>query len=167
MSVATAKPVMAFSALVRLAGLADLDALVALENASFVDERQTRRAIRYSLGSPTMSVLAAVIEDLAGEMLVGAATLERRRKGRIARVASLAVLSTRSGYGIGGLLLDAAETEAVAHGCSVLRLEVRFDNWSAIRLYERHGYTHYTTKEDYYQDGSSALCYEKTLTASS
>jgi ribosomal protein S18 acetylase RimI-like enzyme len=155
----------AFEASVRLAGLADLDALVVLENASFVDERQTRRAIRYSLGSPTMSVLAAVIEDLAGEMLVGAATLERRRRGRIARLASLAVLSTRSGYGIGGLLLDAAEGEALVHECSVLRLEVRYDNPSAIRLYERHGYGHYATKEDYYQDGTSALCYEKVLTA--
>ncbi|GEP11544.1 GNAT family N-acetyltransferase [Methylobacterium gnaphalii] len=153
----------AFSASVRLAGLADLDALVALENASFVDERASRRSIRYSLRSPTMSVLAAVIEDGEGEVLVGAATLERRRGGKIARLASIAVASSRSGQGLGGLLLDAAEAEARRHGCTRLRLEARTGNHGAIRLYERYGYTYYATKDDYYQDGTAALCYEKAV----
>lgn len=152
-----------FSATVRLANLADLDALVALENASFLDERVSRRSIRYSLRSPTMSVLAAIIDDAGGDVLVGAATLERRRNGRIARLASLAVSSARSGRGLGGLLLDACEAEALSRGCTILRLEVRTDNPGAIRLYERRGYRQYTTKPDYYQDGTEALGFEKAL----
>lgn len=163
MSAAYPESERAFSASVRLAGLADLDALVALENASFVDERASRRSIRYSLRSPTMGVLAAVIDDSEGEVLVGAATIERRRKSRIARLASIAVSSSRSGQGLGSLLLDAVEAEALVQGCSLLRLEARTDNLGAIRLYERRGYVHYGTKPDYYQDGTAALCFEKSL----
>jgi ribosomal protein S18 acetylase RimI-like enzyme len=153
----------AFSASVRLACPADLDALVALENASFVDERASRRSIRYSLRSATMTVLAAVMDDAEGEVLVGAATIERRRGSRIARLASIAVSSSRSGQGLGSLLLDAVEAEALVLGCTILRLEARTDNHGAIRLYERRGYRHYGTKADYYQDGTAALCFEKTL----
>ncbi|GJD85790.1 GNAT family N-acetyltransferase [Methylobacterium haplocladii] len=163
MSALASKPAKAFPASVRLAVAADIDALVALENASFVDERATRRAIRYSLRSPTMSVLAAVTDDAEGEVLVGAATIERRRGSRIARLASIAVSSSRSGQGLGSLLLDAVEVEALAQGCSLLRLEARTDNLGAIRLYERRGYRHYGTKPDYYQDGTAALCFEKML----
>ncbi|GJE53649.1 MULTISPECIES: GNAT family N-acetyltransferase [Methylobacterium] len=163
MSAPCHKPETAFAASVRLAGPDDLDALVALENASFVDERASRRSIRYSLRSPTMSVLAAVLDDSEGEVLVGAATIERRRKSRIARLASIAVSSSRSGQGLGSLLLDAVEAEALAQDCSLLRLEARTDNLGAIRLYERRGYKHYGTKPDYYQDGTAALCFEKIL----
>ncbi len=163
MSALASRPAMGFSASVRLAVPADLDALVALENASFVDERASRRSIRYSLRSPTMSVLAAIMDDGEGEVLVGAATIERRRRSRIARLASIAVSASRAGQGIGGLLLDAVEAEAHAQGCPLLRLEARTDNLGAIRLYERRGYAHYGTKPDYYQDGTAALCFEKTL----
>ena len=66
---------------IRTATLADLDALVALEHAAFATDRAERRAIRHAILSPTMDVLAALIEaldDEPGPLLVGAAVLERR-----------------------------------------------------------------------------------------
>lgn len=144
---------------VRPATPADLDALVALEAATFATDRAERRAIRHAIGSPTISLLVA----LDGPVLVGAATLERRRTSRRARLSSIAVAPARAGTGLGRLLLDAAEAEARRHGCTRLRLEVREDNGPGIRLYERAGYVRFETVPDYYEDGTTAWRYEKVL----
>ncbi|WP_430913020.1 GNAT family N-acetyltransferase [Methylobacterium sp. sgz302541] len=143
----------------------DLDALVALEHAAFVSDRAERRAIRHAIRSASMTVLSALVEDGAEAVLVGAATLERRRGSRIARLSSIAIAPARSGLGLGGLLLAAAEEDARAHGCERLRLEVRSDNTLGIRFYERRDYRRFTVVEDYYEDGMSAWRYEKALGA--
>lgn len=150
---------------IRPARLADLDALVALEHAAFATDRAERRAIRHAIRSPTMSLLVAVARDGEADILVGAATLERRRGSRSARLSSLAVAPARTGTGLGRRLLEAAEADARAHGCDRLRLEVRADNGGGIRLYERGGYARTGTKPDYYEDGMEAWRYEKGLTA--
>lgn len=149
---------------IRPATLADLDALVALEHAAFASDRAERRAIRHAIRSPSMSLLAAIIRDEAGQAtLVGSATLERRRGSRSARLSSIAVSPARSGLGLGSLVLDAAEADARAHGCARLRLEVRADNGAGIRLYERRGYLRFAVIPDYYEDGMEAWRYEKSL----
>ncbi|MFD1282117.1 GNAT family N-acetyltransferase, partial [Methylobacterium goesingense] len=91
---------------IRPATLADLDALVALEHAAFVGDRAERRAIRHAIRSVSMSLLVAITSDEAGQAtLVGSATLERRRGSRAARLSSIAVSPTRSGLGLGSLVL--------------------------------------------------------------
>lgn len=165
MSVARKRPPRRLRAVVRAARADDLDALMALERASFAEDRTTRRALRHALRSPSMSLLAAVASDGEGEVLVGAAVQERRATSRIARLSSIAVAPARAGQGLGALLLDAAETEALRHGCTKLRLEARTDNGAAIRLYERHGYERFAIKPGYYEDGATAWCYEKALRA--
>lgn len=147
---------------IRPATLGDLDALLALEHAAFAGDRAERRAIRHAIGSPSMSLLVAVdAEDKA--VLVAAATLERRKGSGSARLSSIAVSPGRAGQGLGGIMLDAAERDATAHGCTRLRLEVRSDNGAGIRLYERHGYSRFAVLEDYYEDGMEAWRYEKAL----
>ncbi|KQP69917.1 GCN5 family acetyltransferase [Methylobacterium sp. Leaf112] len=149
---------------IRPARIEDLDALVALEHAAFSSDRAERRAIRHAIRSPSMTVLVALADDGEGPaMLVGAATLERRRGSRNARLSSIAVSPARAGLGLGGLVLDAAEADARAHGCTHLRLEVRADNGAGIRLYERRGYTRFAVIEDYYEDGMEAWRYVKAL----
>ena len=149
--------------LLRPARRADLDALVALEHAAFVTDRAERRAIRHAIDSATMDVIVALLEEDGSEALVGAAVLERRRASRIARLSSIAVAPGRSGLGIGGRLLAAAEDEARRRGCDRLRLEVRADNGAGIRLYERRGYARFAVRPDYYEDGMEAWRYEKAL----
>lgn len=152
---------------IRPACLADLDALLALEHAAFTTDRAERRAIRHAIRSASMTLLVAVVREPAeggeAEILVGAATIERRRTSRVARLSSLAVAPARTGLGLGRRLLEAAECDARAHGCQRLRLEVRADNGGGIRLYERGGYARTGTKPDYYEDGMEAWCYETTL----
>src|SRR5690606_3851080 len=50
----------------------------------------------------------------------------------------------------------------VEHGCLVLRLEVREDNEVAIRLYEGLGFHRTGRRDAYYEDGASALRFERT-----
>ncbi len=51
---------------------------------------------------------------------------------------------------------------------TLMRLEVRSRNRRAIALYERQGYRRFGRIEDYYEDGATALRYEKLFrTASS
>lgn len=144
----------------RQAALGDLDALVALEHAAFATDRAERRAIRHAIRSATMDVLVALID---GDVLVGAAVLERRKGSRVARLASIAVAPNRGGLGLGSRLLEAAEETARAHDCERLRLEVRADNGAGIRLYERRGYTRFAVRPDYYEDGMEAWRYERRL----
>ncbi|GJE15921.1 GNAT family N-acetyltransferase [Methylobacterium marchantiae] len=150
------------SVTIRPASLGDLDALVALEHAAFAGDRAERRAIRHAIGSPSMSLLVALDADDPA-VLVAAATLERRKGSRNARLSSIAVSPARSGQGLGSIMLEAAEADSKKHGCERLRLEVRADNGAGIRLYDRHGYTRFGILEDYYEDGMEAWRYEKTL----
>ncbi len=155
----SARPAHAPAVTIRPAIRADLDALMALEVAAFATDRAERRAIRHAIGSPSISLLVA----LDGAVLVGAATIERRRGSRRARLSSIAVAPSRAGTGLGRVLLAAAETEALAQDCDRLRLEVREDNGAGIRLYERSGYRRFETVPDYYEDGTTAWRYEKPL----
>ncbi|WP_027172608.1 N-acetyltransferase [Methylobacterium sp. 10] len=158
---ARTKPSVA-SVAIRPATLGDLDALVALEHAAFSGDRAERRAIRHAIGSPSMSLLVA-LDGGDKSILVAAATLERRKGSLSCRLSSIAVSPGRAGQGLGGIMLDAAEADAKAHGRKTLRLEVRADNGAGIRLYERHGYARFAILEEYYEDGMEAWRYEKAL----
>jgi [ribosomal protein S18]-alanine N-acetyltransferase len=146
---------------IRHADLGDLDALHALEHAAFAGDRAERRAIRHAIRAPSISVLVAIG---GGDALLGAATVERRRGARRARLTSIATAPGQGGSGLGRALLAAAEAEAVAHGADALRLEVRADNAAGIRLYERAGYQRFAVVADYYDDGMAAWRYERALT---
>ncbi len=140
----------------------DLEALHALEHAAFASDRAERRAIRHAIASPSISLVVAIG---AGDALLGAATVERRRGGQRARLTSIATAPGQGGTGLGRALLAAAEGEATVHGFKALRLEVRADNAAAIRLYERAGYQRFAVVAAYYDDGMAAWRYERMLGA--
>jgi len=142
---------------IRRARLADLEALVALEQASFTTDHLSRRQYRHHLANPRGKVVVAV--DASG--LLGKALVFFRRGSDIARLYSIAVAQTARGRGIGEALLAAAEREARSRGCRCLRLEVRQDNVAAMRLYERRGYRRFGAYHGFYEDGADAWRYEK------
>ena len=163
MSAARTRPGLRSTVTVRHARLDDLDALVGLEHAIFAEEAATRRSLRHAMRSPTMSLLAAFASGELGAALLGAAIIECRSNARAARLSSIAVAPVHAGRGIGSLLLAAAEERALVVGRERLRLEVRADNRPAIRLYEHHGYARFAVRPNYYEDGMTAWCYERTL----
>ncbi|MDW6021213.1 GNAT family N-acetyltransferase [Mesorhizobium sp. BAC0120] len=141
----------------RAASVADLGALIDLENRSFSSDRLSPESLRRLVSSPSAAVIAATTD----RALAGYAVVLFRSGSRIARLYSLAVEPDRRG--LGRELLGAAEREAASRDCSVLRLEVRQDNARAIGLYERASYRRFGQKPHYYADGATALRFEKSL----
>lgn len=144
---------------VRRATLADLDALDALEEATFSTDRISRRQWRRHLDSASASVL------VCGEMgdIAAAAVVFYRLGSGIARLYSLGVRAAQRGKGLGGCLLAAAEADARQRGCHTMSLEVRSRNRAAIALYERSGYLRVTCLRSYYEDGADAWHCAKSL----
>jgi ribosomal-protein-alanine N-acetyltransferase len=73
-------------------------------------------------------------------------------------VQTIGVTTSQQCIGIGTTLLRALLDEADRRGAHRVDLEVRADNDSAIRLYERHGFTAVGLRRGYYQpSGKDAL----------
>jgi [ribosomal protein S18]-alanine N-acetyltransferase len=147
---------------IRDADDADLDGLNALEGRSFASDRMARRNIRRLIDQKSASLRVAAGKDgVHGYHLV-----LFRKDSSIARLYSIAVDDRRRGAGLGRRLLADAEAVAAARRKRALRLEVREDNLSAIRLYERRGYRLIGRYARYYADKADALRYEKPLAGS-
>ena len=144
---------------VREAKLDDLDDIEKLENESFETDRVSRRSLRQFLKAPHRPVIAAT---LGGE-LAGYALVSLRKGTRAARIYSIAVHARFARRGVGRALLKACEAYGSAHSRGALTLEVRYDNKSAIALYESLGFRQFGEHARYYSDGATALRYEKLL----
>lgn len=145
---------------IRPATLADLDALLALEEATFTSDRISRTQWRRHIASRSTSVL---VHGAPGA-IDAAAVVCYRRNSRSARLYSLAVHAHTRGSGLGGAMLAAAEADAGAHGCTAMRLEVHTGNTAALALYERRGYARVARLPRFYEDGADAWRYAKDLT---
>ncbi|MGH8152972.1 MAG: GNAT family N-acetyltransferase, partial [Rhodanobacteraceae bacterium] len=104
---------------IRRATRADLDALLALEEATFASDRIDRSQWRRHIASPTVAVL---VSGRSGS-IDGAAVVFYRRRARSARLYSIAVGTHARGAGLGATLLAAAEADALARGRKSMRLE--------------------------------------------
>jgi ribosomal-protein-alanine acetyltransferase len=144
---------------IRRARPPDLDALVALEEASFDHDRVSRAQFRRHIVSDSAVVLVA---EERGRVL-GAALLFFRRGAKAARLYSIAIAHAARGQGLGAALLDAAEREARKRGRSAMRLEVRTDNAPAVALYEKRGYQRRKREPGFYENGMDAWRYWKEL----
>jgi ribosomal protein S18 acetylase RimI-like enzyme len=142
---------------IRPARPSDLDALLALEEASFPGDRISRRSYRRLIGRPTALVFVAEDEGA----ISGSSTVLLRQNSRHARLYSIA--AAKEGSGLGRALLAAAERAAALRGSRWMRLEVRQDNPRAISFYENSGYQQIGFITDYYADGMTALRFEKSL----
>jgi ribosomal-protein-alanine acetyltransferase len=143
----------------RRARFDDIDALTRLEAESFASDMLSRRSFLRFMRSPSAVLLVACRRN----RMLGYAVLLLRRGTRSARLYSIAVAADEAGHGVGSRLLDAAEAAARERKAIVVRLEVRADNPSAIRFYERRGYRQIGTRPDYYEDGTTALLFSHLL----
>jgi ribosomal protein S18 acetylase RimI-like enzyme/predicted double-glycine peptidase len=144
---------------IRPADLADLSALVALENACFETDRLSRRQFRYML---TKAQAATLIAEAEGALL-GYALLLFSRGTSVVRLYSIAVAEAARGRGVGRALVEAAEVAARDQSRFYVRLEIRRDNLASQRLFESCGYRRFGVLSDYYEDHMEALRYERSL----
>ena len=149
------------SVTIREAGVQDVDALVALEQAAFQGDRISRRQFRYLLTRGHARTLVA--PDPLGRGLLGYVMLLFSRGTSLARLYSVAVGEAARGMGLGRELVHAAEEVAGRNGCADLRLEVRRDNPASLALFRGMGFREFGTIEDYYEDHMGALRLQKSL----
>lgn len=137
----------------------DVDALVQLETLCFEEDRLSRRSFQRLIRSDA----AAVTVLMQSGDLLGYVCVLYRRGTALARLYSLAIHPDHQGQGLSRRLMSQAEEEALAHGCTHMRLEVRPDNAAAITLYESLGYRQFGSMDNYYEDHSPALRLEKRI----
>ncbi len=145
--------------MLRTASIADLDALVDLENRCFELDRLSRRNFRYML---TKANAVTLVDERNGSLL-GYVLVLFHSGTSLARMYSIAVDHAARGQGMGRILVEAAEKAALERGCVYMRLEVRPDNTGAIELYRAMRYRQFGTFDDYYEDHADALRFEKLL----
>jgi ribosomal protein S18 acetylase RimI-like enzyme len=86
-----------------------------------------------------------------------------RANSGAARMYSIGVARKFRRRGLAGLLLTAAEKDAVRRGRKAMRLEVRADDRGTIALYESSGYRRVGRAPGYYGGRVDALRLEKAL----
>lgn len=131
----------------RAATIADLDAIMALERASFPTDAWSETLMRAELVSPHGRYFA-LEEDGS---LVGYAGLRAPAGSKDADVQTIAVAAEARGRGHGRTLLRTLLTEAAARRAAEVFLEVRADNPAAHALYVSEGFTEIGRRSRYYQ----------------
>jgi len=144
---------------IRKGRLADIDALLVLEQSVFTVDHLSRKSFRNFLTSPHSVLMVA---EQAGA-LAGYVHILFRPRSKAARLYSIGVAANAAGRGIGIALLKAGEAAARKRRASLIRLEVQPGNRAAIARYEKSGYRRTGVRRGYYNDGSDALRYEKAL----
>jgi len=131
--------------LVRAAAAADLDAIVAIERASFADP-WTRRAFAEVLsgGRVRFDVACAAGGPVVGYVIAWFVADE-------GEIANLAVAPAHRRAGIAALLLAGVIAAARASGVVTLHLEVRESNASARALYAAFGFREAGRRRAYYR----------------
>lgn len=149
---------------IRRAIPADLDALLALETASFTTDLLTRRRLRHWIAAANGILLVAEARPRTRPaQLAGYILGFTRQQGKSARLYSLAIARAARGQGLATRLLRRAERECRKRGCSTVRLEVAQGNTGALALYDKLGYVRLASIRGYYEDGQDAWRMQKSL----
>jgi [ribosomal protein S18]-alanine N-acetyltransferase len=131
----------------RVATLRDLDAIMALERASFPSDAWSDAMMREELASPHGWYV--VVEE-AGR-LIGYAGLRAARGAADADIQTITISSGVRGRGRGRALLTTLLEEAARRRVTDVFLEVRADNPVAQALYRSEGFVEVGRRARYYQ----------------
>jgi ribosomal protein S18 acetylase RimI-like enzyme len=144
----------------RRARVSDLSKLVELEKACFDYDQLSRRSFHWMVKhAHSLFLVMEYKSELIGYglVLINSGT-------SLARLYSICTRKEYQGLGLASQLLGELETTlSEKEDCAYLRLEVKATNKTAIKLYQKLGYVKFTQKEDYYDDGTTALCFEKQI----
>lgn len=145
---------------IRKARQSDLTGLVEVEKSCFDYDQMSRRNFHWMIKHAHSIFLVLEYKS----KIVGYGLVLINSGTSLARLYSICTLKEFQGYGLASRLLGELENRANEdEDCAYLRLEVKASNKGAIKLYKKLGYVEFTKKENYYDDGSSALCFEKQI----
>lgn len=131
----------------------DLGPLRAIERACFERDAWPLLDLMAVLTFPDVVRLKAVERG----RMIGFVAGDKRDQG-MSWIATIAVLPEFQKQGVGRALLEACEAQLTTPH---VRLCLRTDNITALRLYERQGYQRVDVWPGYYKDRADALVMEK------
>ncbi len=155
----TGSKINASLAKLRVAKLSDLTQLVELENACFNYDQLTKRNFNWMITKANSIFLVLEYQS----RLIGYGLVLINSGTSLARLYSIAVLNEFQGHGFASKIISELEELSSQEDCAYLRLEVKASNHGAIKLYEKLGYAKFSEKADYYDNGETALCFEKRV----
>lgn len=132
---------------IRFAVPADLDAIMAIENASFPTDAWSAESMAAELVTDYSHY---IVDEDAGEV-IGYAGLRAIRGSADADIQTIALIEARRGEGRGRAMLRALLAEASDRGARDVFLEVRADNPRAEALYLSEGFEELGRRPRYYQ----------------
>lgn len=137
--------------LIRRMTAGDVDAVAAIEYASFASPWSRESFANEMTGNPVARYLVA---ELDGVVIAFGGMHIILDEGHIMNIA---VLEKHRGRGIGTRLLSAMMQYAANLGAGYLTLEVRESNAAAIALYRAHSFVAVNRRKRYYENGEDAL----------
>jgi len=147
--------------LLRRAGVGDLDAIMAIEQATFATDAWSSDLMRAELQNEHTYYLIAEADAVEGY----AGLLAPQGAGQ-ADIQTIAVIEGARGHGLGRTLMNALLSEARTRGAGDVFLEVRADNPAAQHLYDSLGFQRIDVRKNYYQpDGVDAIIMRLTMPA--
>lgn len=138
---------------IREADLGDLDAIMALESATFAPDDWSRESMSREIESEHTRYLVA---EQGGE-LVGYAGVLAPSGSTDADIQTIAVAPAHRGAGLGRRLMIELLDYAASSGARAVFLEVRADNSGAQQLYASLGFTVLGVRPRYYKGGIDAV----------
>lgn len=145
--------------LIRSAGVADLDGILAVEIASFGNTAWTRGLFmsEFDQGDNSEILVAESMGLILGYIVIKRVMVEENLYEF--HIASLAVMPDFRRHGIANFLIDRMKSLIVERGQTVegITLEVRESNQAAINLYTKNGFISAGIRKSYYENGESAV----------
>ena len=137
----------------RDANAVDSEALAIVDEQCFADgtERYSKLSFENELKEPSKHYFVALYQNLVVGY-VGVQTL-----GDELNLLKLAVLPQYQKLGIGCKLMEHTFEYRKSHNLSLYFLEVKENNKTAIKLYQKFGFKTESIREKYYSDGQNAL----------
>jgi ribosomal protein S18 acetylase RimI-like enzyme/predicted double-glycine peptidase len=146
--------------LIRPAKVSDIPKLLEIEKESFDYNQLSRRSFHWMIKKANSIFL--VLEW--NKSVIGQGLVLINEGTSLARLYSIALLKEFHGHGLAKKLLQTLEEKtAEEESIPYLRLEVKASNKKAIGLYESLGYIKFSEKENYYDNGETAYCFEKRI----
>ncbi len=147
------------SLFLRRAKVEDIPRLLEFENRFVVSDRMTKRHFQWMLKKGHCLLnLVEFQNQLAGYVLV-----LFHRGTSLSRLYSVAWNPAFEDRDIRSMLFDSAEVAAEENGCIAIRLETRTDDPHTVEFLGSRGYRQFEIREDYFEDHSSALCFQKRV----
>jgi len=145
---------------IKRATVNDISYIELIERACFEkSERYERSLLNTLLGNQEFLTIIACINDKP----IGYASAYLSELCHESKIISIAVLPEYRKMGIGTIMIEEIERNALAKGIIKVALEVRMTNFEALKFYKKRGFLIRGVLLDYYGPGKNAFTMEKIL----